>query len=120
MSIEVNPSDIAISHEALVASDRVAVLDCGGQYIDLVQKACVRLGFPADVLPHDTIFNDLSGYKAVIVSGSPGNSQEGTSPLPDPELWESDMPILGICFGMQAMAQAQGGVVERGEARQDG
>lgn len=98
----------------------VAVLDAGGQYVDLVQKAVERLGYPADVLPLDTSVKVLKKYKAVVISGSPANSQEVDAPLPDPAVWETGLPILGICYGMQAMASAFGGYVERGVVRQDG
>ncbi len=99
----------------------VAILDAGGQYVDLVKKASERLGYAAEVVPLDTPINILEQqYKALIISGSPANSQETDAPMPDPAVWESDMPVLGICYGMQAMAGAFGGSVERGLLRQDG
>lgn len=99
----------------------VAVLDAGGQYVDLVRKASERLGYPAIVLPLDTPADQLTrNYKAIIISGSPANSHETTAPMPDPAVWDSGLPILGICYGMQAIANSFGGKVERGFARQDG
>jgi GMP synthase (glutamine-hydrolysing) len=101
--------------------DRVAVLDAGGQYVDLVKKAVERQGVPADVLPLQTPREDLeSSYTAVIISGSPASSHEAEAPQPDTNLWDSDLPILGICYGMQAMAVAHGGKVVKNAIREDG
>lgn len=99
----------------------VAVLDAGGQYVDLVKKAAERLGYPADVLPLDTPAKSLARkYKAIIISGSPANPHQTDVPMPDPALWESKLPILGICYGMQSMALAAGGEVAKKPIREDG
>lgn len=100
---------------------RVAILDAGGQYVDLVRKASERLGFPADVLPLDTPREDIEGkYAAIIISGSPASSHEETAPQPDPDIWQSPLPLLGICYGMQAMVVAHGGQVMKNAIREDG
>lgn len=100
---------------------RVAILDAGGQYVDLVRKAVIRQGFPADILPLDTPPEDIEGkYGAIIISGSPASSHEETAPQPDSGIWQSKLPILGICYGMQAMVQAHGGEVVKNAIREDG
>jgi len=100
---------------------RVAVLDAGGQYVDLVRKAVERQGIPADVLPLDTKLQDLKDrYGAIIISGSPASSHEETAPQPDPSTWASQLPLLGICYGMQAMVVAHGGQVTKNAIREDG
>lgn len=100
----------------------VAVLDAGGQYVDLVVKAIERQGHRTVLLPLNTTTEQLEQhYGAVVVSGSPANSGEtGEVALPDPDLWNSKLPVLGICFGMQAMALQQGGSVTTGVQREDG
>lgn len=99
----------------------VGILDAGGQYVDLVRKACERLGYPAIVLPLDTPAKLLQKkYKALIISGSPANSQEVDAPMPDPAVWQLGLPILGICYGLHAMVTLLGGEVVRGTSRQDG
>lgn len=106
---------------ALSQDTQVAVLDAGGQYVDMVRKAVERLGYRAVVLPLDTPVEKLmSAYQAVVISGSPADSQSGDAPMPDPDIWQAGMPVLGICYGMQAMASAFGGKVERGLLREDG
>lgn len=100
---------------------RVAILDAGGQYVDLVRKAAIRQGFPADILPLDTPRQDIEGkYGAIIISGSPASSHEETAPQPDTGIWQSKLPILGICYGMQAMVLAHGGEVIKNAIREDG
>src|ERR1700761_5475488 len=98
----------------MTTKNRVAILDAGGQYVDLVRKAVERQGIPADVLPLATKRDDIEGkYRAIIISGSPANTSQGPAPQPAANIWSSPLPILGICFGMQAMVVAQGGEVAR-------
>lgn len=100
---------------------RVAILDAGGQYVDLVRKAAIRQGFPADVLPLDTPREKIEGkYGAIIISGSPASSHEEAAPQPDHDIWQSPLPLLGICYGMQAMVMAHGGQVAKNAIREDG
>lgn len=100
---------------------RVAVLDAGGQYVDLVRKAVERQGIPADVLPLDTALDKIEGeYGAIIISGSPASSHQEEAPQPDPSIWDSKLPLLGICYGMQAMVIAHGGQVAKNAIREDG
>ena len=100
---------------------RVAILDAGGQYIDLVRKAVERQGIPADVLPLDTPLDAIERkYGAIIISGSPASSHEQAAPQPDASIWKSRLPLLGICYGMQAMVVAHGGQVMRNAIREDG
>ena len=101
--------------------NRVAVLDAGGQYVDLVRKAVERQGIPADILPLDTPADRLeSKYGAIIISGSPASSHEESAPLPDQSVWASQLPLLGICYGMQALVVAHGGQVVKNAIREDG
>jgi GMP synthase (glutamine-hydrolysing) len=101
--------------------NRVAVLDAGGQYVDLVRKAVERQGIPADVLPLDTGLDKIEGkYGAIIISGSPASSHQEEAPQPDPTIWGSSLPLLGICYGMQAMVVAHGGQVAKNAIREDG
>jgi GMP synthase (glutamine-hydrolysing) len=101
--------------------NRVAILDAGGQYVDLVRKAVQRQGIPADVLPLGTPHDKIAGdYGAIIISGSPASSHAETAPQPDPSIWNSPLPILGICYGMQAMVTAHGGTVVKNAIREDG
>src|SRR4051812_40259857 len=100
---------------------RVAILDAGGQYVDLVRKAVERQGIPADILPLKTKRRDIEGkYAAIIISGSPANTSQGSAPQPVEDIWQSPLPLLGICFGMQSMVVMQGGAVAKNAIREDG
>jgi len=100
---------------------QVAILDAGGQYVDLVLKAVERQGFEADVLPLATPRAAIEAkYGAIIISGSPANTSQGPAPQPVKDIWDSPLPLLGICFGMQAMVAAHGGTVVKSAIREDG
>ncbi len=97
---------------------RVAILDAGGQYVDLVRKAVQRQGNPVDILPLNTPLSKIEGhYGAIIMSGSPASTHTEAAPQPDAAIWSSSLPILGICYGMQAMVIAHGGKVAKSTAR---
>lgn len=99
----------------------VAILDAGGQYVDLVRKAVERQGVPAQILALNTPLETLrQNYQAVIISGSPASSHAESAPQTDPAIWQSDLFVLGICYGMQAMVVASGGQVAKNAIREDG
>lgn len=100
---------------------KIAILDAGGQYVDLVKKAAERLGYPAQILPLNTPLEALQKhYQAIVISGSPASSQKADAPHTDPTLWKSNLPILGICYGMQDMVVQSGGSVAKNGIREDG
>ncbi|MEO7364306.1 MAG: hypothetical protein ABIV43_02250, partial [Candidatus Saccharimonadales bacterium] len=80
-----------------------------------------RQGIPADLLPLETPLSEIEGnYAAIVISGSPSSSHQESAPHPDPLLWTSDLPVLGICYCMQSMVIDQGGQVEKNAIREDG
>src|SRR5256712_3191412 len=60
------------------------------------------------------------GYKGVVLSGGPSSVYEDGAPLPPKALFESGIPVLGICYGMQAMGYLLGGHVVPAERRENG
>jgi GMP synthase (glutamine-hydrolysing) len=120
---EVRPdgSELSLDHEVLRPIARIGILDAGAQYVDLIQKACTRLGYPADILPLDTPFETIeNAYSAFIISGGPSSSHTDGDPMPDPAIWGTSKGVLGICKGEQAMAVALGGEVQTLPTRQEG
>ena len=93
----------------------VVVLDFGSQYTRLIARRLRELRAFSLVLPGTVPLEEVLKHKpqALILSGGPKSVFEEDAPRPDPRLLAQDLPILGICYGMQLMAQAFGGKVER-------
>jgi GMP synthase (glutamine-hydrolysing) len=93
--------------------DSVVVLDFGSQYSRLIARRVRELRVYSELLPFDTPWAEIAarGPKAVILSGGPSSVYDDGSPHPDPAIWGSGIPILGICYGLHLMAQGLGGDV---------
>ncbi len=100
--------------------ERIAVLDSGGQYAHLIARKVRELGVYAEILPVSVSPERLREHHGVILSGGPASVFGQDSPQPDPGLFETGKPILGICYGHQLLAQYLGGEVERGTRHEFG
>ena len=93
--------------------DRIAILDFGGQYTQLIARRIRELHVYSEILPctqpPETVL--AGGYKGIVLSGGPSSVYEEDAPLPDKRLFEAGIPVLGICYGMQAMGYLLGGQV---------
>ncbi|MEO7197807.1 MAG: glutamine-hydrolyzing GMP synthase [Solirubrobacterales bacterium] len=102
-----------------VAVDReeVLVLDFGGQYSQLIARRLRECGVFAELLPHDTDLEQirLRAPRALVLSGGPASVYEPGAPELRTELLDMGIPVLGICYGMQAMVRGLGGRVEGAE-----
>jgi GMP synthase (glutamine-hydrolysing) len=100
-------------------SDReeVLVLDFGGQYSQLIARRIRECGVFAELLPHGIPLERIKARapRALILSGGPASVHERGAPRLRPELLELGIPVLGICYGMQAMVRELGGRVEGAE-----
>ncbi len=103
-------------------TDKIAVLDFGSQYTQLIARRIRELGVYSEILPCTVPLDEIlkGGYKGVVLSGGPSSVYEEGAPLPAPALFEAGLPVLGICYGMQAMAYLLGGDVEPAERREYG
>src|SRR5213594_807479 len=106
----------------MVAADKIAVLDFGGQYTQLIARRVREMSVFSEVFsctrPIEPIL--AGGYKGVVLSGGPASVYEDGAPLPPKALFESGIPVLGICYGMQAMGYLLGGHVVPAERREYG
>jgi GMP synthase (glutamine-hydrolysing) len=102
--------------------DSVVVLDFGSQYSQLITRRVREAGVYSELFAHDAPWSEIAARrpKGVILSGGPASVYEAGAPqLPDWVL-ESGLPVLGICYGMQLIAQAYGGSVESASRREYG
>ncbi|MDA8424867.1 MAG: glutamine-hydrolyzing GMP synthase [Treponema sp.] len=102
--------------------DTILILDFGSQYTQLIGRRIRELGVYAEILPGDARLGSraLDGVRGVVLSGSPRSAYESGAPRPDAALYDSGLPVLGICYGIQAMTLDAGGEVERLPEREYG
>jgi GMP synthase (glutamine-hydrolysing) len=102
--------------------DLIVVLDFGAQYSMLIARRVRECNVYSELLPYNTTLEELKkrDVKGIILSGGPGSVYEKDAPKLDPRIWESGIPILGICYGMQLMAKELGGDVKSGKLREYG
>jgi GMP synthase (glutamine-hydrolysing) len=102
--------------------DTVVVLDFGSQYAQLIARRVRELDVYSELLPFDTPWPEIERRrpKAVILSGGPASVYDPGAPRPDPRIWRGDVPVLGICYGLQLMAHELGGDVAPAAKREYG
>jgi GMP synthase (glutamine-hydrolysing) len=100
----------------------IAIIDFGSQYSALIARRLRELGVYSELFPHTTKLLDLKRdyLKGIILSGGPRSIYEPGAPCLDASLLEAGVPVLGICYGMQSLAQVLGGKVEKAAAREYG
>ena len=111
--------------DAATAVDAVVVLDFGSQYSQLITRRVRECGVYCELAPHDIAWSDLARLhpKGVILSGGPASVYEPGAPQLPSWLLErmgDDLPVLGICYGMQLLARALGGAVDPADRREYG
>jgi len=101
---------------------RIAILDYGSQYTQLIARRIREQQVFSEILPFDTTAEKLRENmpKGVILSGGPNSVFEQGAPGIDPAIFDLGVPVLGVCYGMQLMSQSLGGRVEPGESREYG
>ncbi|MCD6499779.1 MAG: glutamine-hydrolyzing GMP synthase [Deltaproteobacteria bacterium] len=102
---------MAESGASILSPDTIAVIDFGGQYAHLIAAKLRGTGVHARLCPPDVLALELSGYKGIILSGSPDRSSEGEGDDYDHGIFDLDIPILGLCYGHQEIAKHYGGTV---------
>ena len=102
--------------ESTHLADRpVLVVDFGAQYAQLIARRVREANCFSEVVPHSMPVAEMLARDpaAVILSGGPSSVYEDGAPSLDPALLQAGVPVFGMCYGFQAMAQALGGTVER-------
>jgi GMP synthase (glutamine-hydrolysing) len=102
--------------------EKILILDFGAQYTQLIARRVREAKVYCEIHPHD-VSDDFvrgSGAKGVILSGSHMSAYEEATGKAPRAVFELGVPVLGICYGMQTMAQQLGGRVEAGKVREFG
>ncbi len=95
-------------------ADKIIVLDFGSQYNQLIARRIREFGVYSELLPGETPLADILAMgevKGIIFSGGPNSVYDAGAPKCDPAVFESGLPVLGICYGMQMTHYMLGGTV---------
>jgi GMP synthase (glutamine-hydrolysing) len=105
-----------------IHADRVLILDFGAQYTQLIARRVRELGVYSEIYACDVAPADIQRFapKAIILSGGPESVYDTKGLEAPPEVFTMGVPVLGICYGMQAMAAQLGGQVEGSSHREFG
>ncbi|MCJ8339259.1 MAG: glutamine-hydrolyzing GMP synthase [Pseudomonadales bacterium] len=105
-----------------IHSQRILILDFGSQYTQLIARRVREIGVYCEIFPWDCPEADIKEFnpKGFILAGGPESVTEGESPAAAQIVFDSKLPILGICYGMQTMATQLGGRVETSSQREFG
>ncbi len=101
---------------------KILILDFGSQVTQLIARRVRDAGVFSEVFPYDVDDDFVRNYGAagVILSGGPNSVTQGDTPRAPRAVFELGVPVLGICYGMQTMAEQLGGKVENGHVREFG
>src|SRR4051812_6990383 len=115
------PNAVSTETEAgpITKTDEVLVLDFGGQYSQLIARRVRECGVFSELLPHTVALEEIERRRprGLILSGGPASVYADGAPKLNVELLSLGIPVLGICYGMQAMGLGLGG---RGGGRAGG
>jgi GMP synthase (glutamine-hydrolysing) len=100
----------------------IIVLNFGSQYTHLIARRLRELGTYAEILPFNTPITEIIKIKpkGMILSGSPSSVYNKNAPFPTKKIFNLNIPILGICYGQQAIAKLLGGEVKSGKLKEFG
>lgn len=104
-------------------ADKIVVLDFGSQYNQLIARRIREYGVYSELHPGDMKLEDIlvmQDVKGIVFSGGPNSVYEADAPKCDPAIFESGLPVLGICYGMQMTHYMLGGEVTSGEKKEYG
>ncbi len=103
-------------------NEQIVILDFGSQYTQVIARRVRECNVYSTILRFDTPAAEIAALKpkGIILSGGPSSVYSPKAPLPDPVIFQLGVPVLGICYGVQLLAQFLGGKVEKGLKREYG
>ncbi len=105
-----------------IHTDKILILDFGAQYTQLIARRIREIGVYCEIWAWDHDPSAIAAFapKGIILSGGPESTTENNAPHAPQTVFERNVPILGICYGMQTMAAQLGGKTEGGHTREFG
>jgi GMP synthase (glutamine-hydrolysing) len=102
--------------------EQIVILDFGSQYTQVIARRVRECNVYSVILRYDTPAAEIARLKpkGIILSGGPSSVYAQNAPLPDRAIFNLGIPVLGICYGLQLLAQYLGGKVEPGQKREYG
>jgi GMP synthase (glutamine-hydrolysing) len=102
--------------------EQIVILDFGSQYTQVIARRIRECNVYSVILRYDTPAAEIARLnpKGLILSGGPSSVYARSAPLPDRAVFKLGLPVLGICYGLQLLAQYLGGKVEPGQKREYG
>jgi len=118
----VSPESVALAAGADIHADRILILDFGAQYTQLIARRVRELGIFCEIHPWDMPDPAVRefGARGIILSGGPESVTDALPPRAPDAVFALGVPVLGICYGMQTMAQQLGGRVINANHREFG
>ena len=107
---------------AAPSHSKILILDFGAQYTQLIARRLRETNVYCEIHPYDVgdAFVRAFGARGIVLSGGPESVTAGETPRVPDAVWTLGVPVLGICYGMQAMAAQLGGTVEPSRLREFG
>jgi GMP synthase (glutamine-hydrolysing) len=115
-------SEPTVSSTQSLNRQMIVILDFGSQYSELIARRIRETEVYSEVISYRTSAEKLAALnpKGIILSGGPNSVYDERAPQCDPKIWDLNIPILGVCYGMQLMVQQLGGDVERAQRAEYG
>lgn len=103
-----------------MATEQILILDFGSQYTQLIARRVRELNVYCEIHPYNSIPPLTPDVKGIILSGSPCSVRDADAPFVDLSQFRRKLPVLGVCYGAQMMAQTGGGEVQASKIREYG
>ena len=107
---------------ANIHNDKILILDFGAQYTQLIARRIREIGVYCEIWAWDHDPAEIAAYgaKGIILSGGPESTTQANAPAAPQQVFDQNVPLLGICYGMQTLAVQLGGETEAGNQREFG
>ncbi len=105
-----------------IKNEKILIMDFGGQYSQLIARRVRECSVYCELHSYKITAEEIKakGYMGIIFTGGPNSTYDENAPVCDPEIFKLGIPVLGICYGAQLMAQTLGGKVKSSDTKEYG